>query len=204
MIKKLFQSLRRVSRSKRYRKIEALTQVESRSGFVLDLGGGPASFFASLYPHPEQVILVDVDYELVHQALGKTAAHVLVANGERLPFADRSIDTIVCNSVIEHVERPEAMAAEIRRVGRNYFVQTPNDGFPLETHSLIPIPLYNAIPWVKVQRLLCAVFGGDYDYVASVSYLAESKLRSLFPDAVIEYERAFGLIKSFYIYRIKA
>jgi hypothetical protein len=204
MIVKLFQSLRQTSRNKRYRTIEALTRVESRSGVILDLGGGPASFFSALYPRPEQVILIDVDYGMVQQALDKTAVHVLVSNGENLPFADRSIDTIVCNSVLEHVERPEAMAAEIRRVGRNYFVQVPNVGFPLETHSFIPIPLYNAIPWPKVRRRLCKVFGGDYEYVSSVSYLAEPDLRRLFPDATVEYERAFGLIKSFYIYRVEA
>lgn len=204
MIKKLFQSLRRASRNKRYRTIETLTQAESRSEVILDLGGGPASFFSALYPRPEQVILIDVDYDLVQEALDKTAAHVLVATGEHLPFANQSIDMIVCNSVIEHVERPEKMAAEIRRVGRNYFVQMPNVRFPLETHSFIPIPLYNALPWVKVRRLLCTIFRGNYEYVSSVSYLAEPDLRHLFPDAIIEYERVFGLIKSFYIYHIGA
>ena len=203
MISKLFQSLRRFSRRNRYRTIKALTQVESRSGFILDLGGGPASFFSAIYPRPEQVILIDVDYDLVYQALERTSTHVLVANAESLPFADRSIDTIVCNSVIEHVDRPEAMASEIRRAGQSYFVQTPNSAFPLETHSFIPIPLYNLVPWIRVRRLLCKVFGANYDYVASVSYLTESKLRDLFPDAVIEYERVFGLIKSFYVYRIE-
>ena len=159
MISRLFQSLRHSSRSNRYRTIEALTQVESRTGVILDLGGGPASFFAAVYPYPEQVILIDVDLNLVQQALSKTFAHVLVANAQDLPFADRSVDTIVCNSVIEHVELPEAMATEIRRVGRSYFVQTPNGGFPWETHSHIPIPLYNLIPWARMRRLLCRPHG---------------------------------------------
>ena len=95
------------------------------------------------------------------------------------------------------------MASEIRRVGRNYFVQVPNGGFPVETHSFIPIPLYSSIPWLGVRRLLCKVFGASFEYVSSVNYMAESRLRCLFPDATIDYERVFGLIKSFYVYHLQ-
>jgi hypothetical protein len=101
------------------------------------------------------------------------------------------------------VAQPEIVASEIRRVGRNYFVQVPNGSFPLETHSLIPIPFYNAIPWLGMRRLLCKVFVTNFEYVSSVSYLSESRLRTLFPDAVIGYERAFGLTKSFYVYHLE-
>jgi SAM-dependent methyltransferase len=203
MIKKIFRSLRLFSRRKRYRSIVALTQIGSRPGFVLDLGGGPASFFSAMFPRPEQVILMDVDYDMVRQARKKTSAHILVANGERLPFADRFIDTIICNSVLEHVEQPESLASEIRRAGRNYFVQTPNGGFPLETHSFTPIPLCNAIPWLGVRWLFCKIFGANSKYLSSVNYLVEPRLRCLFSDAVIDCERVFGLIKSFYIYRVQ-
>jgi SAM-dependent methyltransferase len=57
-----------------------------------------------------------------------------------LPFADREFDLVYCSSVIEHVDRSrrEAFAAEIRRVGRGWFVQTPAYGFPIEPHSLLP------------------------------------------------------------------
>src|SRR5580704_15438125 len=41
-----------------------------------------------------------------------------------LPFADGEFDLVYCSSVIEHVSPPrrEAFAAEIRRVGRGWFV----------------------------------------------------------------------------------
>src|SRR5947209_805860 len=57
-----------------------------------------------------------------------------------LPFADREYDLVYCSSVIEHVapRRREAFAAELRRVGRGWFVQTPAVGFPIEPHSLLP------------------------------------------------------------------
>ena len=59
---------------------------------------------------------------------------------EGLPFADREFDLVYCSSVIEHVApaRRAAFAAELRRVGRGWLVQTPAWSFPLEPHSLLP------------------------------------------------------------------
>jgi SAM-dependent methyltransferase len=57
-----------------------------------------------------------------------------------LPFGDGEFDLVYCSSVIEHVApaRRAAFAAEIRRVGRGWYVQTPAWSFPLEPHSLLP------------------------------------------------------------------
>ena len=57
-----------------------------------------------------------------------------------LPFADGEFDLVYCSSVIEHVpaEQRAPFAAEIRRVGRGWFVQTPAYSFPIEPHSLLP------------------------------------------------------------------
>jgi SAM-dependent methyltransferase len=57
-----------------------------------------------------------------------------------LPFADDEFDLVYCSSVIEHVPpaRRAAFAAELRRVGRGWFVQTPARSFPIEPHSLLP------------------------------------------------------------------
>ena len=177
--------------------------IEALTGFILDLGGGPASFFAAMFPKPEQVILVDVDYNRACQAKQKQSTlHVIVADGERLPLADCSVDVTVCNSVIEHVNDPDTLAAEIRRVSRDYFLQTPNGAFPLETHSFIAIPFYSLIPWARLQQLMCKMFGANYDYVSSVRYLPEQRLRLLFPEAKITYEEVLGLKKSFYVYHL--
>jgi hypothetical protein len=195
-------------RQKRYRLIQALTGVESRlagpqAGFVLDLGGGPASFFAAMYPHAERLLLIDVDHDLARQAREKTGAHVLVADGQALPLASGSIDTIICNSVLEHVQDPWALASEIRRTARNYFVQTPNGRFPLETHSFVAIPFYSLIPWASVRQLLCRLLGANYGYVCEVCYVNQASLQSMFPEATIAHERVWGMVKSFYVYHVQ-
>ncbi|MGO9488854.1 MAG: class I SAM-dependent methyltransferase [Solirubrobacteraceae bacterium] len=59
---------------------------------------------------------------------------------EGLPFADGEFDLVYCSSVIEHVAlaRRARFAAELRRVGRSWLVQTPAYSFPIEPHSLLP------------------------------------------------------------------
>ncbi len=193
--------MRRRSRWRRYRRIEALLAVESLAGPVLDLGGGPASFFAALFPRPGQVVLVDVDGDEVSRAKERQPALLaVVADGGRLPLARGSVDVTICNSVIEHASDPEALAGEIRRVSRSYFVQTPNGRFPLETHSFVAIPFYHLIPSRRLKDVACRLFGADVAYVNGVRYLCEPALRRLFPEATVAYERFFGLHKSFYVY----
>ena len=57
-----------------------------------------------------------------------------------LPFADGEFDLAYSNSVIEHVPRARraVFAAELRRVARGWYVQTPARSFPVEPHSLLP------------------------------------------------------------------
>jgi ubiquinone/menaquinone biosynthesis C-methylase UbiE len=201
MIRQAFDSLRQRFRQRRYLQIQDLMGIGISTGFILDLGGGPASFFAAMFPRPERIILLDVNYGLAsHSKQRQPALHAIVADGRRLPLADCSIDMTICNSVIEHITTPKMLASEIRRVSQSYFLQTPNGDFPLETHSFIAIPFYNFVPWIWLRRFVSKVFGADFDYVNDVGYLPEARLKTLFPEARIAYEKVFGLKKSFYIY----
>jgi SAM-dependent methyltransferase len=200
MIRQLFIRLRRSFRLKRYGVIDATMDLKHQQGLVLDLGGGPASFFAALFPRPEQIILLDLLFDGV--AAGKRrypAINAVVANAEQLPFRDNTIALSVCNSVIEHVDNAPALASEIRRVSQAYFLQTPNGRFPVETHSMIGIPFYHSIPWAWARALICRVFRSNFDYIETVSYCSEEQLRAFFPEASLVYERALGLKKSFYV-----
>jgi SAM-dependent methyltransferase len=60
---------------------------------------------------------------------------------EGLPYDDGAFDLVYSSSVIEHVPRARraAFAAEVRRVGRGLYVQTPAYSFPIEPHSLLPV-----------------------------------------------------------------
>jgi hypothetical protein len=76
------------------------------------------------------------------------------ADARSLPFPDKSFDLVYSNAVIEHVggwEDQRAMAGEIQRVGRSWFVTTPNRWFPFEFH--LRLPLVGWLPAAAMRRL---------------------------------------------------
>ena len=192
--------LRQIFRKRRYRKLQELTKLESVNGLIMDLGGGHASFFSAFFPNPNQVILIDIQYRKALRARkNNLQLNVVVADAAHLPFSRDSIKMTICNSVIEHVDNPNALASEINRVSQGWFLQTPNGNFPLETHAIIPIPFYSLMPFDSLKRLLCKLFRGNFNYIKSVQYLSEGELISLFPKGVLSFERFLFFKKSFYI-----
>jgi hypothetical protein len=131
----------------------------------------------------------------------------VVADGKYLPFKDGVFDLVYSNSVIEHLESFEnqrLFAAEARRVGQSYYVQTPNKWFFIEPHLITPF-----IHWLprRIQRLLLrnfTVWGwiarptSQYceSFMNEICLLDKSELQRLFPDADIIHERFLGLSKS--------
>ena len=127
-------------------------------------------------------------------------------------FTDAQFDVVFSNSVIEHVgddARQEAMAREVRRVGRRYFVQTPNLYFPIEPHFMFPFFQFLPIPvrgWLLSNLKLS--WGGKIpdreqarQAARSVALVGLSRFREMFPDGAIYRERVLGLTKSFVAYR---
>ena len=123
---------------------------------------------------------------------------VLEADGTRLPFGDGEFDVAFSNSVVEHVPSAlqPALADEIRRVARRYFVQTPNRYFPIEPHY--QFPFFQFLP-ERARRALNGRFTlgwqpkGEWE---EITLLGAGDLRRLFPDAEIHRERVLGLTKS--------
>ncbi|HEY2535363.1 MAG TPA: class I SAM-dependent methyltransferase [Solirubrobacteraceae bacterium] len=108
-----------------------------------------------------------------------------------LPFADDEFDLVYCSSVIEHVPvaRRAAFAAEIRRVGRGWFVQTPAYSFPLEPHALLPFAHWLPVGMRRSYWRLGAA--GEWE---EIELLRRAEMQELFGPALAE--RAGGLVKS--------
>ena len=126
-------------------------------------------------------------------------------------FGNDSFDVVFSNSVIEHVggiDEQRAMANEIQRIGRRYFVQTPNRSFPIEPHFMFPF--FQFLPrriqvWLLMHFDLS--FGGRLETVEaaeatarSVELLSERTFMGLFPGARLYREKVLGLTKSFIAY----
>jgi hypothetical protein len=126
-------------------------------------------------------------------------------------FSDQEFDLVFSNSVIEHLgslREQQRMAREVQRVGRNYYVQTPNRYFPLEPHFLIPF--FQFFPENLQVALLQRFDLGWYQkmpdreaarqHVRSHRLLTERELRRLFAGGSLYKEKIFGLTKSFVAY----
>jgi SAM-dependent methyltransferase len=111
---------------------------------------------------------------------------------QRLPFADGAFDLAYSNSLIEHLPpgaRP-AFAAEVRRVARGWWVQTPAFSFPVEPHALLPLAHW--LPPGPRRRYWRLGVAGEWEDIA---LLRRRELAALFGDPVIA-ERVGPLVKS--------
>jgi SAM-dependent methyltransferase len=108
-----------------------------------------------------------------------------------LPFSEDEFDLVYSSSVIEHVPpaRREAFAAEIRRVGRGWFVQTPALSFPIEPHALLPFAHW--LPTVLRRPYWRLGAAGDWE---DISLLSRREMEALFGAALPE--RVGPLVKS--------
>src|ERR1700704_4615209 len=120
------------ARARRHARFFALTRL-APGARVLDVGCGQIGLRA-LEP---ELDITGVD--LVERP-GYPGPFVRADAASGLPFADHEFDLVYCSSVVEHVApaRRAAFAAELRRVGRGWFVQTPAFSFPSEPPSLLP------------------------------------------------------------------
>lgn len=114
---------------------------------------------------------------------------------ERLPFGDGEFDLAYSSSVIEHVPpaRRAAFAAELRRVARGLYVQTPAFSFPLEPHALLPFAHW--LPPALRRPYWRLGAQGDWE---DVRLLRRGELRALFGAEPLA-ERAGPLVKSWIV-----
>jgi SAM-dependent methyltransferase len=171
------------ARARRHERFFALTRL-SPGARVLDVGCGRLGLRA-FEPALE---ITGVDLQERPEYPGP---FVRADAADGLPFADGEFDLVYCSSVIEHVPpaRRRAFAAEVRRVGRGWFVQTPAFSFPLEPHSLLP-----AAHWLPVgprRRYWRLGAAGGWE---EISLLRRGELEELFGAAMAE--RFAGIAKS--------
>jgi hypothetical protein len=129
-------------------------------------------------------------------------------NGCALTWVDdREFHIAHANSVLEHVgqwTQMRAFAAEVRRVARNYVVQTPYFWFPIEPHFMAPC--FHWLPESVRAKLLMRLRLGHsgraetldeaIGRVQSAQLVDRRMFRTLFPDGELHVERIVGLPKS--------
>jgi len=173
---------------------------------VLDVGGTQETWdLAGVHP---RVTLLNTPRTRDELA---AADSWVAGDGRTLPFRDRAFDVVFSNSVIEHVgdaESQRRFAREVTRVGRAFWVQTPNRWFPVEQHLLTPLihwlpkPMQRCIvPRFTVWSILARPAADRREfylrhYLEEVRLLSAADLRALFPGARLIRERFCGWTKS--------
>ena len=118
----------------------------SSDATVLDVGVTPdqtlpeSNFFEQLYPYPQNITATSVEDASFLETKFPGLRFVRTV-GRKLPFDDLAFDVVVSFAVLEHVGAralQEIFLKELFRVGRRVFVTTPNRGFPVEMHTLLP------------------------------------------------------------------
>jgi hypothetical protein len=218
MCKAMLARVQKSFRKKRMRRFGSVFSF-SRPLRILDVGGTPEIWALLALPEASRVVLLNMPRAGARQESVRAGLEYVHGDGCHLPFADQSFDIVFSNSVIEHVGGAEAQARfarEVARVGRGYWVQTPNRYFPIETHLLTPIVhllprrwrafvvrRFTVWEWIHRPAADEKKFYIEH-FISDIRLLGADDMRRLFPDAVIVRERFFGFTKSLIAYRAPA
>jgi hypothetical protein len=96
------------------------------------------------------------------------------------------------------------MAQECMRVGKKFFIQTPNKHFPVEAHYALPFVQYLPNKFVftlltktKLSRLHQWREEKAKQYLDEIRLLSLNEIKILFPKSTIFKEKFLGMTKSF-------
>jgi SAM-dependent methyltransferase len=182
LIIKLFSAFSKNAREKRATVFRKSFLIDENTK-ILDLGSDTGSNIQAVLQgtpfNPKNIYIADIN----SSAIGKGAntygfVPVLINESEQLPFDDGAFDIVYSSSVIEHVtvpkehvwslysgkefrdksfNRQKVFANEIKRLGKQYFVQTPYKHFPIESHSWLPffswLPRRMQIPTLRITNM---------------------------------------------------
>ena len=147
-----------------------------------------SNYFEQMYPYPENVTCVGTEdgSHLSQRYPGLSYRQVIP--GDPLPFRRAEFDVVFSNAVLEHVGSRRAQAAfvhELCRVGRSFYLTTPNRWFPIEHHT--GLPLLHYLPAPVFRGVLRRTRYRHWAEESNLNILTARDLATLFPsDAAVE------------------
>lgn len=191
----LFEKLSAKSRRRKMQLLRELLCVDEHTS-ILDVGGEANSHAEQLIErHPWKHNLTVLNVMQQHlDAINLKHSEIVTVHGDarELPFADKSFDLVYSNAVIEHVGTWDdqcAMAREVMRVGRAWFITTPNRWYPFEFHTRLPL-----VGWLPSHVMKRVAYMWSYNHMARqyrpgnetrTRLLTATELQKLFSDTLV-------------------
>lgn len=189
--KRTLRNLSHRSRTKKFDLLLDLFQPRPEDQ-VLDIGASGEVFlrytFEDIYPYPEKIIAGGYEHHEVASARHYYPNPLYtVFDGCSLPFPDKSFDLVFSNAVIEHIlgpHRQEQFAREIMRVGKSWFLTTPNYWYPFESHYHLPFIQFMPRPLQREYNRLLGTHIPKGE-TQKLGLLSARQLQRLFPTSRI-------------------
>jgi len=105
------------------------------NALVLDVGSGGT-------PYPRSDVLLDRLTGAEHRCGDSMQIDriAVLGDAQKMPFKDKSFDFIVASHILEHIAEPDLFLAELQRVGKAGYIETPSAIFerflPYDIHCL--------------------------------------------------------------------
>ncbi|MEP7146042.1 MAG: class I SAM-dependent methyltransferase [bacterium] len=179
---------------------------------ILDVGGSDYHWRNSDFINNKNYHITIVNTELQNLKDIRNLCF-LKRDAEDLGFFDnQEYDIVYSNSLLEHLntfDRQMIASDEMRRIGRHYFVQTPNYYFPVEPHFLFPFFQYlpDSVKTKLIMKNNLGWYNKETDVLkakeiaGSIRLLKKDELKILFPDANFYTEKYFFMNKSFIAFK---
>lgn len=200
----LFARLSYISRKRKLKLFYKVMKPTSQTK-VLDVGAGinpdgnRGLQLIDSYPWKNEISAINILPETISQMKQYyPEVEAVVGDALDLPWPDKHFDAVYSNAVIEHVgdfESQKKMAMEIMRVGKRWFVTSPNRWYPFEFHMRLPF-----VTWLPGKSYLWAARIVSYShahkkYTFGMKHyddfrlLTARQLKCCFPDSKIIKQR---------------
>jgi len=199
----LFLKLSNVSRKKKLELFNRLI-IPTKNMKILDVGAEvnltstKEVQFIDLYPWKNMITAINISSKHIMSIKSLyPEVEAIVGDACELPWPDKYFDIVYSNAVIEHLgnfEKQVKMASEIMRVGKRWFLTTPNRWYPFEFHMRLPF-----VSWLPRKGYLWAGRIVSYDHVRKkytfgikrneLRLMTARELKYCFPDSEIIKQR---------------
>jgi len=145
-----------------------VSEIETNAKTLIDIGCGNGYLLQNIKEKHNHIRLTGFD--VANKLVQKSDIHFVSGNIEKLPFADRSFDVVVCTHVLEHVLHPEKAVQELKRItNKQLIIVVPKQRYyyyTLDEHLQFFYHKESLTTLIDIDNHQCNNIQGDWYYTA--------------------------------------